>query len=96
MFFGLLPDEVPFWLTFDLDWRVVGFTLGVAGLTCVAVGLPPALAASRGGERRAAASRAFDRGRQGLIVGQVALLVQHAHLELVLRCMGRELRLSIH
>ncbi len=73
LFLGLLPEEVPFWLAFDLDWRVVAYTLGVTLLTCLAVGLPPGLKAARGAERTAAGSRAFDRGRQGLIVGQVAL-----------------------
>jgi predicted permease len=78
IFLMLLPDEVPFWLSFDMDWRVASWTAATASLACLAVGLPPALRASGdsgAGEAaiRVTGGRSFDRGRQGLIVVQVAL-----------------------
>ena len=42
-----LPGEVPFWIKFDVDWRVLAFTAGLAGLTGIGVGLVPARRAAR-------------------------------------------------
>jgi putative ABC transport system permease protein len=63
------------------DWRVFGFTAGVAVLTCILFGLTPALRAS--GAVPASAMRASSRGltadrgkfglRRALVISQVAL-----------------------
>jgi predicted permease len=66
-------------LNLSLDWRVLGFTAGLAILTCVLFGLAPALRAS--GTPPAAAMKAGSRGgparglglRRALVVTQVAL-----------------------
>ncbi|HET9741202.1 MAG TPA: ABC transporter permease [Terriglobales bacterium] len=70
-------------LSVDLspDWRVLGFTIGVAALTCVLFGLAPALRATRisPGAAMKAGSRGLTAGRerfglrQSLVVSQVAL-----------------------
>lgn len=42
-----IPDEIPFWMSFHLDWRVVGFTLLISIATGVVFGLVPAIQASK-------------------------------------------------
>jgi putative ABC transport system permease protein len=42
-----LPGEVPFWIKFEVDWRVLAFTAGLAVITGIGVGLVPALRAAR-------------------------------------------------
>lgn len=42
-----LPSEVPFWIQFDVDWRVLTFTAVLAVATGIGVGLVPAHRASR-------------------------------------------------
>ena len=44
---GLWPEEIPYWVAFDVDSRVVIFTVALTVLTTIAVGLLPALRASR-------------------------------------------------
>jgi predicted permease len=66
-----------------MDWRVFGFTTGVAVLTCVLFGLAPALRATRvaPAEVMKSAGRGVTAGREGfslrraLVVSQVALSV---------------------
>jgi putative ABC transport system permease protein len=41
------PEEMPYWVQTDLDWRVVAFTAGVATLAALVSGLLPAFRASR-------------------------------------------------
>jgi putative ABC transport system permease protein len=75
-----IPVRLPFWMHFNLDLRVLGFTLGVSLLTSLVFGLVPALQASRtdlnetlkeGGRSASAAGR---RGlRNLLVVAEVAL-----------------------
>ena len=69
------------WLDLGLDWRILGFTLGVATVTGVLFGLAPAWRAARvdpqsamksGGRGIAGADRRHRIGR-ALVVGQVAL-----------------------
>ncbi|MCX6951795.1 MAG: ABC transporter permease, partial [Verrucomicrobia bacterium] len=68
-------------MAFALDWRVLGFTLGVSGLTILFFGLGPAIFTSRidpeqalkSGSRGATAGRGQQRFRQALIAGQFAL-----------------------
>jgi putative ABC transport system permease protein len=70
-----------FTLELTPDWRVFAFTAGVATLTCILVGLAPALRATRGspGDVLKSASRGTTRDheslglRRSLVVAQVAL-----------------------
>ena len=42
------PDQVPYYITWAVDWRTLVFSVGVAIVTAVLFGLLPALQASRG------------------------------------------------
>ncbi len=44
---ALVPEEIPFWLDFSLDCRVLLFTLGAVIMSCLLSGLAPAWQASR-------------------------------------------------
>ena len=44
---ALVPEEIPFWLDFSLDYRVLLFTLGAVSVSCLFFGLAPAWHASR-------------------------------------------------
>ncbi len=71
----------PLFLDLQLDWRMFGFTLAMAALTCILFGLTPALQSSRSttsaalktGGRTVSASRERFGLRQTLIVIQVSL-----------------------
>jgi predicted permease len=74
------PEELPYWIRFDLDWRVVGFTAVLAALSTLVAGLLPALRASRPDlvvelrdGARSSPSLVQQRVQAGLVVGQVAL-----------------------
>jgi putative ABC transport system permease protein len=41
-----IPEELPFFMTFDIDFRVLLFTFGVTALTGILFGLAPALASN--------------------------------------------------
>jgi putative ABC transport system permease protein len=75
-----IPIEFPFWMKFELDSRVLGFTTGVALLTGLIFGAAPALQASRvdlnealkdGGRDASGAGR--HRLLRSLVVAEVAL-----------------------
>ncbi|MDQ3652168.1 MAG: ABC transporter permease [Acidobacteriota bacterium] len=75
-----IPVDLPFWMKFNLDWRVLGFAAGMALLTSLIFGVAPALQAARidlnetlkeGGRSGAGASR--HRLRRALVVVEVAL-----------------------
>nr|MBA3763627.1 ABC transporter permease [Chthoniobacterales bacterium] len=75
-----IPVEIPFWIRFDLDWRIFAFALGTGGLSSVVFGLVPALQASKpqlvdslkeGG--RSGGGAKSQRVRNGLVVAEVAL-----------------------
>ncbi|HKQ04030.1 MAG TPA: ABC transporter permease [Blastocatellia bacterium] len=75
-----IPIKLPFWMKFGLDWRVLGFTFGVALLTGLVFGILPALHASRinlnetlkeGGRSAAGAGR--QRSRSLMVVAEIAL-----------------------
>jgi hypothetical protein len=75
-----IPIEFPFWMKFDLDGRVIGFTVGVSLLTSLVFGAAPALLALRielnevlkeGG--RSGANPTRQRLRGALVVVEVAL-----------------------
>lgn len=74
------PEELPYWVTIDLDWRVVAFTAAAAALAALASGALPALRSSRpdlvgelrDGARTSAGAR-HQRLQAALVVSQVAL-----------------------
>ena len=78
---ALIPIQLPAWMTFSTDWRVLGFALAVSLLTSLIFGVVPAFAASRvdltgalkegGRAGTAGGSRQFL--RNGLVVAEVAL-----------------------
>ncbi len=45
---GMPPDQVPYYVTWALDWRSVAYTVFVAAATALVFGLFPALQVSRG------------------------------------------------
>jgi predicted permease len=77
----LTTSDNPLRVDLGADWRVFGFTAGIAVLTCILFGLTPALRAS--GAVPASAMRASSRGltadrgkfglRRALVISQVAL-----------------------
>jgi putative ABC transport system permease protein len=76
-----IPIELPIWMTFDLDWRVLLFALGVSLLTGLLFGLAPALQRSsrpltetlkEGGRGNAGAAHS-RRTRDALVVAEIAL-----------------------
>src|ERR1051326_5567719 len=76
-----LPNEVPYWIRFDFDWRVFSFALGIGALSSVLFGLLPALQASspqlvdalKEGGRTGAGGVKGQRMRNSLVVAEVAL-----------------------
>lgn len=76
-----IPVEIPYWITFELDWRVFAFALGAGVLSSVVFGLVPALQASKPqlvdslkeGGRTGAGGAKSQRVRNGLVVAEVAL-----------------------
>jgi predicted permease len=78
----LISTEVnPLFVALDTDWRVLGFTAGLAMLTCLLFGLAPSLRATKTGpiEAMKAGSRSLTASRERfglrrmLVVSQVAL-----------------------
>nr|AAP58516.1 putative membrane component protein [uncultured Acidobacteriota bacterium] len=78
---GSFPEELPYWVRLDIDARIVIFTITVTVLTTLAIGLLPALRASRPrvvedlkeGSRGSTMGRSGQRTQAGLAVAQVAL-----------------------
>ena len=76
-----IPVELPFWLSFDFDWRVFAFALVTGLSSSIIFGLLPALQASRphlvdvlkDGGRSGGGSVKGQRVRNGLVVAEVAL-----------------------
>ena len=74
------PEELPYWLSLDIDARVALFTVGAAIFTAIAIGLIPALRAARPdlvtdlkeASRGASLGRVGHRLQAGLAVAQVA------------------------
>src|SRR5262245_3541464 len=75
-----IPIDIPFWMKFDLDWRVVGFTAACSLLTGFVFGTVPAIQSSNpdlnetlkeGG--RSAATSGRHRLRSALVIGEIAL-----------------------
>lgn len=73
------PDQVPYYVTWEVDWRSLAYTAAIAVSTAAIFGLFPALQVSRGnlhenlkeGTRGNTGSRSWV--RSGLVVAQVAL-----------------------
>jgi len=80
---ALIPVELPRWMHFEIDGRVLLFTAGVTLLTCLLVSLAPAHLCARlsltetlkEGGRAGTAGRRGERIRQLLVMGEVALSV---------------------
>jgi putative ABC transport system permease protein len=78
---ALIPIDLPTWMTFSTDWRVLGFALAVSLLTSLIFGVVPAFGASRvdltgslkEGGRAGTASAGRQYLRNGLVVAEVAL-----------------------
>ena len=78
---GSFPEELPYWFTFGIDWRVALFTVGISIFTTLAVGLLPSLRAARPdlvndlkeAGRGLSLGRAGQRLQAALAVAQVAL-----------------------
>ena len=76
-----LPNEVPFWIRFDFDWRIFSFALGIGALSSVLFGLLPALQAShphlvdtlKEGGRTGGGGAKGQRVRNSLVIAEVAL-----------------------
>ncbi len=76
-----LPNEVPYWIRFDFDWRVFSFALGIGAFSSVLFGLVPALQASnpqlvdalKEGGRTGTGGSKGQRMRNSLVVAEVAL-----------------------
>ncbi|HEV2829868.1 MAG TPA: ABC transporter permease [Pyrinomonadaceae bacterium] len=74
-----IPGDMPFWMKFDLDLRVLGFTLAISFLTALAFGIAPALQASRTDLNEAlkeggrSGGTGHNRMRNLLVVAEVAL-----------------------
>jgi putative ABC transport system permease protein len=76
-----IPVDIPFWMSFELDWRVFSFAIGLGILSSLLFGIFPSLQASRpqlsgilkeGGRTSAGGARA-QRARSALVVAEVAL-----------------------
>jgi putative ABC transport system permease protein len=76
-----IPIELPVWMTFNLDWRVLLFALGVSLLTGLLFGLAPAFQrtqlnlaeALKEGGRGGDGSIRSRRTRSALVVAEIAL-----------------------
>jgi len=76
-----LPNDVPYWIHFDFDWRVFSFALGIGAVSSILFGLLPALQAShphlvdvlKEGGRTGAGGAKGQRVRNSLVVAEVAL-----------------------
>jgi predicted permease len=78
---GLWPEEMPYWIRFDVDARMVLFTMLLAAVTTIVTGLLPALRASRQdvvgdlkeGGRSVSLGRSAQRVQGVLAAAQLAL-----------------------
>lgn len=79
---AMLPPEMPFWVRFDMDWRVIAYSFGLTLFAAILAGLLPAIHTSRadlgvelkdGGTRGSTTSRESARVRSALVVFQIAV-----------------------
>jgi putative ABC transport system permease protein len=77
---AMIPEALPAWMNFSIDWRVLVFTLGATAATALLCGIAPSWQASKtdlmsvmkDGARGAVGSRK-QRLRNLLVIGEVAL-----------------------
>lgn len=79
---AMLPPDIPFWLRFEIDWRVVCYSFGLTFLAALMAGILPAVHTSRadlgvelkdGGTRGSTSSKESVRVRNALVVLQIAV-----------------------
>lgn len=77
---GLIRAELPVWLTINIDWRVLVFTLAVSLITGLLAGIAPALQASKPNLNdllkegaKGSQGSARRRLREALVVAEIAL-----------------------
>ena len=78
---GSFPEELPYWLNFGIDWRVLTFTAATAAFTALSVGLWPALNAAKPdlvadlkeAGRGVSLGRSAQRLQAALAISQIAL-----------------------
>ena len=77
---SLMPDDIPRWVRFDMDFRFVLFCIAVIGASTVLFSLAPAVDAARvdaHGALQETSRVTFSRGRRGmlaaLVAGEIAL-----------------------
>jgi predicted permease len=75
-----IPQELPFWMDFGIDWRVLVFTIGVSALAAILFGLAPALQVSSVDPHEAlkeggahSGGKRGNRIRNALVVAEVSL-----------------------
>jgi len=79
----LIPVELPQWMTFRLDWRVVSFAMATSALTALFFGLAPLIQSFRvdpnealkQGAKGSSGGGLAGRIRSGLVIVEVALSV---------------------
>ena len=95
LFNAAMPPVMPFWIVFDIDYRVFAYVAAVCVLTTVLFGLAPALHVSKSNAvdvvkeagRGVTGSRRFRWFTSSLIVGELSLtLVLLAGAGLMIRC----------
>ncbi len=62
---GLLPRELPGWMSLHLDWRVLGFSISVSAATALIFGLAPFI-----GHTRIDVNEALKQGSKGSSAGR--------------------------
>jgi len=80
---SLIPVDLPLWMNFYPDYRVLGFAVGISLLTTLGFGIVPAFGAFhtdladslKEGGRGGTSSLRSKLLRQGLVIGEVALSV---------------------
>jgi len=77
---AMIPEAMPSWMKFSVDWRVLAFTLGATTATAILCGIAPGWQASKSDlmsvmkdGARGAGSLRKQRLRSLLVVGEVAL-----------------------
>jgi putative ABC transport system permease protein len=77
---AMIPEALPAWMKFSVDWRVLAFTLGATTVTAILCGIAPGWQASKTDlmsvmkdVARGAGSLRKQRLRNLLVIGEVAL-----------------------
>jgi predicted permease len=70
---GVATNPPPFWMSFDLDARVMGFVILITALSAIAAGLFPAIRATGRGMNEALKDE--GRGSSGLRMGRITSII---------------------